>query len=244
MIDCPIFYVDPNSSTCGSSPLVDDTVTCNGCNCGYLQYEDLIPYLSEIKDKVHEDPDDYNQLEFRFREQILQVSRLFDYEAGVRPGYFSKAHYSTTQIYTTNGGKYIKIPEFVLGTLEVRTLDNNLINESNYGFENQHLIYKPCSIHTTCGCPNTCSRKRIKRPIAWPHHCYKVSARWGKECTDQAVKMAVRDYLIETYRLQDLIKVMATGLPFQASFRVPHSWDTYMKNFKQRNKFFSQWAIA
>jgi hypothetical protein len=132
----------------------------------------------------------------------------------------------------------------VLGTLEVRTLDDVLINEGTYGFENQHLVFRPCSSHISCGCPDGCNNTRIKRETGWPHSCYKVTARWGKECTDFAVKMAVRDYLIETYRMQDPIKQLATGIPFQATFRKPDAWETYMRNFKQRAKFFSQYAIA
>lgn len=241
MIDCPIYLLG-SSSTPDPSPATDDVVSCNGCNCGYLQFEDLLPYLSEIKDKVKQDAEDYNQFEFRLRQQILEVSRLFDMEAGVAPGHFSKAHYRTTQVYTTNGGKYIKIPEFVLGTLEVRTLGDVLVDENVYGYENQHLIYKPCVVHTTCACTIDCLQERI--PRGWPATCYKIFAKWGRDCADLAVKMAVRDYLIETYRMQDPIKMLATGIPFQAKFSVPNSWATYMKNFKQRSKFFSQWAIA
>jgi hypothetical protein len=243
MIDCPIYYVIPGA-TGDPSPPVDDVVTCGGCNCGYLQYEELIPYLKEIQSKAKEDAEDYTQFEFRLRQQILEVSRLFDMEAGVSPGYFAKGHYKTTKLYTSNGGKYIKIPEFILGTLEVRTVDDVIVDDSTYGYENQHLVYLPCMEHLACGCNDGCGNTRVPQPYAWPNRCYKVSAKWGKDCADVAVKMAVRDYLIETYRTQDPIHVVASGLPVQTFFRVPHSWETYMKNFKQRNKFFSQWAIA
>lgn len=250
MIDCPIYYVIPGDTGI-TSPPVDDVVTCGGCNCGYLQYEELLPFLKEIQSKAKEDSEDYTQFEFRLRQQVLEVSRLFDMEAGVEPGYFAKGHYKTTKIYTTNSGRYIKIPEFILGTLEVRTLDDIIVNDSTYGFENQHLVYLPCIQHPSSGyntysgtCGSGCGTKTNRRPITWPHKCYKVSAKWGKDCADVAVKMAVRDYLIETYRMQDPIHVLASGLAVQTNFRVPHSWSTYMMNFKQRNKFFSQWAIA
>lgn len=243
MIDCPIYYVIPGD-TGEQIPPEEDDVTCGGCNCGYLQYEELLPYLSDIKRKLKEDSEDYTQFEFRIRQQIVEVSRLFDMEAGVQSGYFAKGHYKTTKVFTTNGGKFIKIPEFVLGTLEVRTLDDYMVDKSTYAYENQHLIYLPCVEHKSCGCDTGCGNKKYSRSIAWPDKCYKITAKWGKECADFAVKMAVRDYLIETYRTQDPITVLASGLPFQATFRVPHSWETYMRNFKQRNKFFSQWAIA
>lgn len=242
MIDCPIYYVIPGE-TGDPSPPVDDVVSCGGCNCGYLQYEELIPYLKEIRSKAKEDSEDYIQFEFRLRQQILEVSRLFDMEAGVQPGYFAKGHYKTTKVFATNNGKFIKIPEFILGTLEVRTLDDIIVDDSTYGFENQHLIYLPCVKHMNCVCNDGCDN-RSRYPMGWPDKCYQVSAKWGKDCADLAVKMAIRDYLIETYRLSDPIKVLAEGIPIQMTFRVPHSWESYMKNFKQRNKFFSQWAIA
>lgn len=243
MIDCPIYLTVPGDAPT-PNPSVDDAVTCTGCNCGYLQYEDLLPYLSEIKSKLNQDSEDYTQLEYRLRQQILEISRLFDHEAGVKPGYFSKGHFKTTKVFTTNDGRYIKIPEFIEDTLEVRTLEDIVVNTSTYGFENQHLIYLPCYKHRICGCPMSCHTRRCRRPLMWPHKCYKISARWGKSCADIAVKMAVRDYLIETYRLQDPIRMLATGIPFQAKFQVPYSWTSFMMNFKQRNKFFSQFAIA
>lgn len=243
MNDCPIYLTTGSTSIGSPSTPPNDSKPCGGCNCGYLQYEDLIPYLSDIKEKGKENEEDYNQFEFRLREQILQISRLFDMEAGVDPGYFSKAHYRTTDVFTTNGGKFIKIPEFVLGTLEVRNLDDVLIDSSFYRYEQGHLIYKPCTNHGY-GCSNSCSFSRHTRPQAWPDKCYKVSAKWGKDCADEAVKMAIREYLIQSYRLQDPVKMLATGLPVQIQFQVPYSWQTYMKNFKQRNKFYSQWAIA
>lgn len=242
MIDCPIYYTLPSDAVSPSPPSDDDAVC--GCNCGYLQFEELLPYLHEIKDKLKQSNEDYNQFEFRLRQQILEVSRLFDMEAGVRPGYFSKAHYSTTKVFPTNQGKFIKIPEFVLGTLEVRTLDDYIVDESLYGYQAQHLVYLPCMTHTSCECNSGCGGSRATNPIEWPNACYKVTARWGKDCADMAVKMAVRDYLIETYRLQDPIKVLADGIPIQLRFRVPHAWETYIRHFKQRNKFFSQWAVA
>ena len=243
MIDCPIYYTLPGDVGTPSPP-VDDVEACGGCNCGYLQYEELLPYLGEIKDKLKQNVEDYNDFEFRLRQQILEVSRLFDMEAGVTPGFFAKAHYSTTKVFTANSGKFIKIPEFVLGTLEVRTLDDYIVDESTYGFENQHLVYLPCVKHRACGCSSGCTNTKSREPLEWPNGCYKVTARWGRDCADMAVKMAIRDYLIETYRLQDPIKMLADGIPVQVRFRVPHAWESYMRNFKQRNKFFSQWAIA
>jgi len=243
MIDCPYYYVFAGETT-EPDPPVDDVINCAGCNCGYLQYEGILAYLREINDQIRGDVVKGTELEFKLREQIVEVSRLFDVDAGVSPGYFSKAHYKTTQIFRTDGTQYLKIPPHVEGTLELRSTDDVVIDPATYGFQNGHLVYLPCYRHTACGCPNTCGTKKRRRAIAWPNACYKVTARWGVECADMAVQKAVRDYLIETYRMDDPIKVLATGIPIQRTFRVPHSWETYIRNFKAKRRIFSGYAIA
>jgi hypothetical protein len=121
MIECPIFWI-PSTPTGPVDPPVDDIINCVGCNCGYLLYENLITYMPEIQDALKADPENYPDLEFKLREQIVEISRLFDMDAGVSPGYFSKAHYKTTKIVAANGSRYIKIPDFVDDTLEVSLL--------------------------------------------------------------------------------------------------------------------------
>lgn len=244
MIDCPIYYVMPGDSCGEQSAPVEDTPTCGGCNCGYVQYEGLVPYLKEINDSLSQDPDRAVELEFKLREQIVEISRLFDIDAGVSPGYFSKAHYRTSKIFTTNGTEYLKVPEHVAGTLEVRTLGDILIDSDSYTLDNGLLRFMPCQAHTRCGCVNACGNSKVSSPLPWPEGCYKVTARWGNECADLAVQKAVRDYLIEGYRVQDPVIAAATGLPISRTFREPHSWSTYIRNFKAKRRIFSQFAVA
>lgn len=242
MIECPIYISTTGTTTEPTPPSKDDAVC--GCNCGYIQYESLIPYLAEINDSLHLDANKSTEFEFKLREQIAEISRLFDLAAGVTQGYFSKAHYRTTQIYTSNDSRYIRVKPHLSGTLEVRTLDDVLIDPSNYRYQDEHLIYMPCQEHITCGCSDTCGNVKLAVPQSWPDKCYKITAKWGNECADLAVQMAVRDYLIEKYRMQDPVIQLANGISIQRRFMVPHSWDTYLKNFKAKREIFSNFAIA
>lgn len=243
MSNCPIFYTDPEStSTCSSTPIDEGCVEC--CSCGYLQYESLVPYLREIRSSLDDTTEQSVELEFKLREQIIEISRLFDIDAGVSPGFFSKAHYSTTEVFPTNGSKFIKIPDFVKGTLVVRNMSDCILSNDSYGYQDGYLVFKPCEEHLTCGCHSICGNPKTKIPQPWPDKCYKISGRWGKDCADFAVQMAIRDYLIEGYRMKDPVVVAATGLPTNRGFRVPHSWSTYIKNFKDKRALFSQFAFA
>lgn len=248
---CTIFWIDPNSLGDANNPPPDDPVTCTDCNCycGYLQYESLLPYLPEIRDSLKDDVEKSEEFEFRLREQIIEISRLFDIEAGVSPGYFTKSHFATTRLFNTlnSGGRYLKIPEFVPGTLEVRTNNNFLLSDTSYTYENGFLIYRPCTDtgHRRKGCSLNCGSRRCDPiPIHWPPGCYKITARWGKNCADYAVQMSVRDYLIATYRMSDPLKVLSTGLTVLTGFKVPHAWSTYITNFKAKRALFSQFAFA
>lgn len=241
MIECPA-YINTTLPTTTSAPPDDDAVC--GCNCGYIQYESLIPYLAEIRDAQHLTPDKSIDFEFKLREQIAEISRLFDISAGVPPGYFSKAHFRTTQVYTSNNSKYIKVGPHLPQTLEVRTLDDVLVDPSTYTYQDEHLIFQPCEAHVACGCSDMCGNVRLTTPQAWPQRCYKITAKWGSECADLAVQMAVRDYLIEKYRMQDPVTQLANGISIQRKFMVPHSWNTYISNFKGKREIFSNFAIA
>ena len=118
--------------------------TCQtGCNCGYLQYEGLLSYFAEINDSLAQSPENAVQLEYKLREQIIEISRLFDMDAGVEPGYFSKSHYSTTQIVSSDRTRYLKVPEHVAGTLEVRTMSDQIVPETAYVYKNGFLIFHP-----------------------------------------------------------------------------------------------------
>lgn len=243
MIECPIYLVNASATTTPSTP-PSSNAGCEGCNCGYLQYESLIPYLAEIRDSLNLTDERTVEFEFKLREQIVEISRLFDIAAGVTPGYFSKAHYYTTKIVPAKGTRFLKIPEFVPETLELRTMDDVLVSSTTYSYRDGHLVYRPCEEHISCGCSDSCGNQRVVKPLPWPESCYKVSAKWGKECADMAVQKAIRDYLIETYRLQDPVVQLANGITVQRTFRVPHSWDLYIKNFKDKRRIFSNFAIA
>lgn len=241
MIECPVYLNTSVSTT--ASPAPRDDASC-GCNCGYIQYESLIPYLAEINDSLNLTPNKAIEFEFKLREQIAEISRLFDSAAGVTPGYFSKAHYRTTHTYTSDGSRYIRVPAHLSGTLEVRTTADTLIDPALYSLKDGHLVYMPCSTHTNCGCTDVCGISTVNNPPAWPEKCYKITAKWGNECADLAVQMAIRDYLIERYRMQDPIVQLANGISVQRRFMVPHSWETYLKNFKAKREIFSNFAIA
>lgn len=242
MIECPIYYVMPGDTGVADPPPPDPS-TCVGCNCGYLQFEDLIPYLPEIRDAAF-DTEKYTEKEFKLRADIVEVSRLFDMENGVPPGYFAKAHYTTTKVFGTNGTQFLRIPPFVHDTLVVRNNHDVILDPNSYAVRDGHLVFLPCLKHRTCGCSNGCGVRKAVRPKEWPDGCYKVTARWGSECADAAVQKAVRDYLVESLRMQDPVKTLANGIPVQRTFRVPHSWDTFVKNFKAKRKIFSGFAIA
>ena len=177
MNECPI-YLTTTGDVSGTYSVVPETpVNCASCcNCGYLQYEALMPYLSEIKFLLkNPDQEQALELEFRLREQILEISRLFDMEAGVEPGYFSRAHYKTTKVFPTDRTKYLKIPEFVKGSLEIRTMSNYLLSENSYGFQDGYLVYKPCAQDTYCSRECGCGTKKRRKEEPWPDKCYKVT---------------------------------------------------------------------
>lgn len=244
MSQCPIYLINPDISSGDVSEPPDDSPCINCCNCGYIQYESLIPYLQEIKSSLKDDAGKAVEFEFKLREQILEISRLFDIEAGVTQGYFSKSHYQTTRVYATNGTKFIKVPDFVSGTLEIRTLDNVLLDSNSYGFKDGFVIYLPCSNHSSTWCSTGCGYPKSQTPVRWPDGCYKVTARWGRECSDMAVQMAVRDYLIEGYRVKDPVVEMVSGIPLTRRFTVPHSWNSYISNFHKKRALHSRFAFA
>ncbi len=248
MIDCPIFFVNPGDLVGGASVPPSDPPNCNSCcNCGYVQYEGLLPYLGEIQHYANgPDTEKSDQFEFRLREQLLEISRLFDHEAGVKPGYFSKAHSLTTKTFPTNGSSFIKIPDFVPGTLEVRNMKDQLINPATYGVRDGYLEYHPCQKRYNAYCTSHCGckRRRHRETRPWPEGCYQVTARFGKECADVAVQMAIRDYLIEKFRLQDVGEATANGFPISRTFKVPYSWSSYISTFKNRRHLFSGVAFA
>lgn len=246
MSDCPVYFINETDLLQDvSEPPTEPTSCSSQCHCGYVQFESLIPYLPEIKDRMKYPTDDGVELEFRLRQEIVEISRIFDVAAGVKPGYFSPAHYQTTQIYSSDGTKFIKIGDFVPDTLEVRTLANQVLNPATYAVKDGYLIYMPCSSHSnTSECTSGCSEHKAYRPVPWPSACYKVTARWGKSCADTAVQRAVREYLIESYRVQDPAVNAATGLPVTRSFQAPFSWTTYIDNFKARRALYGQFAIA
>lgn len=246
MANCPIYWLNPEDLVGETSAPACAPQSCTECcNCGYIQYESLIPYLGEIKDALKQGGDISVELEFKLREQILEISRVFDMDAGVAPGHFSKSHYASTKIIPNRGGRYLKVGKFVPNTLEVRNLQDQVLNPGSYAVQDGFLVYMPCAEHTYCMCSSGCGEKKVKaETYDWPQGCYKVTARWGTECADLAVQRAVREYLIESYRVQDPVVVAATGLPTSRTFRVPHSWASYISNFKKKNAFHYAYGLA
>lgn len=242
----PIYYINPEQSGEPNPPPAEPQTCHTGCRCGYVQFESLIPYLEEIRDKMRENPVKATEFEFKLREQIIEVSRIFDISANVAPGFFSPAHFQTTRVYTTNGTRFLKVPEFVAGSLEVRTMDNYLVDPSLYALRDGFLVYLPCAHHPHAAnsCRTTCGDVPSRTPQPWPDSCYQVTARWGTRCADMAVQMAVREYLIESYRVQDPAMIAATGIPASRSFTPPYSWIAVIENFRSRRALYSQFAIG
>lgn len=239
---CTIYHIDPEEL---GTPVQVESEECVGCNChcGYIQFESLAPYLTKIT-RVSTQDEDHIVLEARLRQQIVEVSRLLDLETKATPGAYSKAHYKVIKVYG-DGSRYLKIPEFVAGTLEVYTLSGYKVNPDSYTYKDGLLIFNPCESHTSsCGCTNACGIYQPKRiPSGWKG-CLQVKAKFGQECADYAVQMAVRDYLIEHNTFGDIKQQVAEGITIRSSFKRPDSWETVVNQYLNRRKFPNQFAFA
>lgn len=213
---------------------------CN-CNCGYIQYESLAPYLTKLSNNNTGDGD-HIILEAKLRQQIVEVSRLFDLETKVKPGTYLKGHTKVIKLYSDNT-RYLKIPDFVENSLELYTENKYLINSSSYAYENGFLILNPCMSHTlTCGCTNSCGMyKEANNNISW-QGCFLAKAIFGNECAPSEVQLAVRSYIIENNTYGDIKEVNFQGLPVSRGFRLPHSWSVAVQKYlekKRKNNIFA-----
>jgi hypothetical protein len=73
----------------------------------------------------------------------------------------------------------IKIPDFIEGTLEVRTTDDYLLDPSSYTYKDRHLVYLPCQEHRTCGCCLGCRRRKSSKPITMAFQMLKSYCEMG-----------------------------------------------------------------
>lgn len=239
---CTIFHIDPNEVE--TTLTVDDE--CGGeckCSCGYIQFESLVPYFPQLSSNAVQD-DDYIVLEARLRQQIVEVSRLFDAETKVENGFYSKAHTKILKLYG-NGTRYLKIPDYVAGTLTLYNQSGVEIDSSSYGYKDGFLIYQPCVTHTsTCGCTSQCGIYETSiSPAGWKG-CLQAKANFGTECADYAVQMAVRAYIIEFNTFGDQKEATWQGYPVSRGFKVPHAWTTLVMKYCQKKSHFNQFAIA
>ncbi len=221
-----------------------DSSSCNECYCycGYIQYESLAPYMPKLINTATKD-EDYLLLEAKLREQIIEISRLFDAETKVVSGYYSKSHFSIVKLYG-DGSSRLSIPDFVSDSLELYTESGYLINPETYYYKDGYLVIKPCTSHSnTCGCSNTCGSyiSQVHKFTRGWEGTFQAKARFGNECADMAVRMAVKAYLIEYNTFGDQQEATRLGYPVTRSFRKPDVWITLVKKYtegKRLNHYF------
>jgi hypothetical protein len=242
---CVNYYIIPDEVTEPQfEPLEIETSGCSGyCHCGYIQYESLAPYMPRLTNNATKD-EDHILLEARLRQQIVEISRLFDAETKVENGFYSKAHYKVIKLMG-NGSIYLSIPEFILNSLELYTQNGYLINPETYYYHDGYLVLKPCNNHSNnCGCSTNCGKyDRPTIQLGWTGS-FIAKAKFGKECADIAVQMAVRDYLIEHLTFADHKEVIINGYPIARSFRVPHSWATLVQKYIEGKKLHNYFGFA
>lgn len=220
------------------------------CQCGYVLFESFEKYLPEIANRFQ--GMSRAKIEARLREQILEASRLLDLACEVEPGFFSKAHYNYTQTVIHNGdSRFMRVPPLVQDSGMTVVFDNcKLVSSSLYKYQNGYLIFNPCvtDLASSCSPGDDCVDMSNQLPAAdrdmpWPRGCYQITARWGNECADLAVRLAVRSYILELYRTVDPQIALQAGFPvFNRSF--PPEWKLVVEKHKGKNTFINQWAIA
>lgn len=240
---CTLYHIDPSDIVETKCISIEDECTDCRCQCGYIQFESLTPYMTKLSNTNTRDEDHIN-LEAKLRQQIVEVSRLFDLATKAEPGTYAKAHCKIIKLYG-NGSRYLKIPEFVDGTLELYTANGYLINSDSYGYKDGFLIQYPCENHgAACGCTNDCGNypKQILGP-AW-NGCFQAKAQFGKECADSAVQLAIKSYIIEYNTYGDVKETNFQGLPISRGFKVPHSWQVAVDKYLERKRQFNSFGFA
>lgn len=240
---CTRYYTIPEVT--GERIQLDTLESCGACDChcGYILYESLAPHMSKLMND-HTNDDDHNILEAKLRQQIVEVSRMFDLETLAKPGEHSKAHYQIIKLFG-DGTRYLKIPEYVDGTLELYTKDGFIINPESYEYKDGFLILNPCINHTSsCGCVDSCGMyQKQNYPPGW-NGCLQARAKFGKECSDYAVQLAVRLYIIELNSYGEVRETNYQGLPISRGFKVPHAWDVAVRTYKDKKQSFNTFAFA
>lgn len=240
---CTQYYTIPTNAEPVILTECEETSDTCSCHCGYILYESLAPYLTKLTNNSIKD-EDYIELETKLRQQIIEISRLFDVETKASPGTYSKSHYKVITIYG-DGTRYLKIPEFIPSTLELYTSDGYLINPQSYDYIDGYLVLNPCENHgSTCGCSSNCGiyEKRVGPP-GW-NGCFQAKAKFGKECSDYAVQLAVRSYIIEYNTYGDVKETNFQGLPISRGFRLPHSWTTTVQKYLENKRSFNAFTFA
>lgn len=240
---CAQYYIIPQETNCEILDL--STAECNkcSCDCGYLQFESLAPYMSKLSN-VNTREEDHINLEAKLRQQIVEVSRLFDVLTNSPQGSFSKAHYQIIKLYG-DGSRYLKIPKYIKGTLELYTGEGYKINENSYADIDGYLVLNPCSSkETSCGCTSNCGQhQKTILPAGWKG-CLQAKAKFGEDCSISAVRMAIRDYIIELNSFGDAKETNAQGLPVSRGFRAPYSWTSLIDELKRQKTFKNQFSFA
>ena len=241
MIDCPFYYVYENDTPPEPTELdEEDSCVCR-CNCGYLTFESLIPFLDEIQQVAQRDPAEYVKLEIKLRKLILGVSRIFDADVGVESGFYSTSHVAVKTVQST--GRYLKVPPFVKGTVEVFGMDNVQIASNLFGTKGEYVLYMPCANHGQSCCKSSCWSNGYRNPLEWPRSCYKVRARWGYECADEAVEIAVREYVMALLKKEEFI-TSGTGLEIKRGFKSPVTWEKLVESYRRKRNIHSRYGIA
>lgn len=241
---CTVFYINDEDSN--SALELEEDQQCDECkcHCGYIQFESLAPYMTELSNNFTQD-DDYLILEAKLRQQIIEVSRLLDVETNAEFGEYSKAHYKIIDLIGNNTS-YLKIPEYVPNTLELYK-NGILINPDSYAYKDGFLIMNPCGNDnntSSCGCTNDCGSHRSEiLPKGWKG-CYKAKAKFGKICSDPVVQLAVRSYLIELNTYGDVKETNYQGLPISRGFKKPDAWVSLIEKYSNKKKFFNQFGFA
>lgn len=228
---CTLYHIDPQTL---GEPVDIKIEECSGCkcDCGYIQFENLIPYLTKLTNNYTDNQEHIN-LEAKLRQQVIEISRLFDAQTRVEPGTYSKAHYKIIKLYG-DGSRYLKIPEFVKNSLELYTDNGYLINSNSYAYIDGNLVIRPCEhLNSSCGCTNVCGMYQADRlPIGWKG-CFQAKAKFGKECSDFAVQLAIKDYILEHNTFGDAKEANFQGFPVSRGFRVPYSWSSLVNTYLQ-----------
>lgn len=239
---CTTYHIDPIEL---GQPIDLDSQECSSCtcHCGYIQFETLAPHIKQLTTGITQD-DDYIELEIKLRQQIIETSRLFDVLTKAEPGTYSKSHFKIIKLYG-DGTKYLKIPKFIKNTLELYTSNGYLINPKSYYYKDGYLIFGGCDTnHSSCACTTTCgSYTSRKIPSGWTG-CLQAKAKFGNDCADDAVKMAVRDYLIEHNLFANAKDTIFNGFPVSRKFRVPDSWSSLIQEYSQDVNFYNRFGFA